>query len=107
MAHEVTLTAAAAADLDGIKVFERRRIVDEIEAQLADAPGAESKRKKVLKGVSAAAFEFDPPLWELRVGEFRVFYDVDDGAKRVIIRSVRRKRPDQTTEDVLNETGNP
>jgi hypothetical protein len=32
---------------------------------------------------------------------YRVFYDVDDAAGRVIVRAVRRKPPHKTTEEIL------
>jgi hypothetical protein len=41
----------------------------------------------------------DLPLWELRVGDFRVLYHVVEDV--VFIRAVRAKRPHQTTEQVL------
>ncbi len=41
------------------------------------------------------------PVWELRVGEHRVFYDVDDPAKIVKVRAIRHKPPHTTTEEIL------
>ena len=29
------------------------------------------------------------PVWELRVGEYRVFYDVDEAESAVIIRAIK------------------
>jgi len=46
-------------------------------------------------------FEHVPPLWELRVGEYRVFYDVDEQANKVFVRAVRKKTPKQTTAEVI------
>lgn len=40
-------------------------------------------------------------MWELRIGKYRVFYDVNEEEQRVIVRAIREKRPHQTTEDVL------
>ncbi len=42
-----------------------------------------------------------PPIWQLRVGDYRVFYDVDETENRVFIRAVRRKPPHRTTEEIL------
>jgi mRNA-degrading endonuclease RelE of RelBE toxin-antitoxin system len=39
-------------------------------------------------------------FWQLRVGDFRVFYDVDVEQKAVIVRAVRRKGT-RTTEEIL------
>lgn len=41
------------------------------------------------------------PVWELRVGGFRVFCDVNEAERRVVIRAVREKPPHRTTEEVL------
>jgi mRNA-degrading endonuclease RelE of RelBE toxin-antitoxin system len=41
-----------------------------------------------------------PLVWELRVGDVRVFYDVDAEAQEVNVRAVRRKGQGQTTEDI-------
>jgi hypothetical protein len=42
-----------------------------------------------------------PPVWEIRVGDFRVYYDVDDEV--VNIRAIRTKPPHQTTEQVRRQ----
>ena len=40
-------------------------------------------------------------FWELRIGEYRVFYDVDDEAEQVIVQAIRHKPPHKTTKDIL------
>jgi hypothetical protein len=40
-------------------------------------------------------------IWELRIGEYRVFYDVSDAESVVYVRAVRRKPPGTKTEDIL------
>ena len=40
-------------------------------------------------------------IWELRVGGYRVFYDVDEDQKEVYVRAVREKPPDKRTEEIL------
>jgi mRNA-degrading endonuclease RelE of RelBE toxin-antitoxin system len=47
------------------------------------------------------ATTFEEPVWELRVGKFRVFYDVDEDATTVTVRAIREKPPHKTTEDIL------
>ena len=42
-----------------------------------------------------------PPVWELRVGDFRVFYDLDKNDRYVFVRAVREKPPHRTTEEIL------
>jgi mRNA-degrading endonuclease RelE of RelBE toxin-antitoxin system len=46
-------------------------------------------------------FEAIPPIWELRIGDRRVFYDVDEEGRTVYVRAVRRKAPHATTEQIL------
>ena len=41
------------------------------------------------------------PIWELRVGEYRVFYDVSPTESVVDVRAVRRKRRGTKTEEIL------
>jgi mRNA-degrading endonuclease RelE of RelBE toxin-antitoxin system len=102
MAFEIEITAIAEEHLASIRAFDRRRIARAIDVKLPDEPTKETKSRKPLPNVSAD-FDFDPPLWELRVGEFRVFYDVDLDQSMIRVRAVRRKRASQTTEDVLHE----
>ncbi len=45
-------------------------------------------------------WEHVQPVWQLRVGDFRVFYDVDGLELVVNIRAIRRKER-MRTEDVL------
>jgi mRNA-degrading endonuclease RelE of RelBE toxin-antitoxin system len=41
------------------------------------------------------------PVRELRIGDWRVFYDVDEQDSLVVVRAIRRKSPGKTTEDIL------
>ncbi len=43
----------------------------------------------------------EAPIWELRVGDYRVFYDVADEERVVYIRAVRKKPAGRTTEEIL------
>jgi mRNA-degrading endonuclease RelE of RelBE toxin-antitoxin system len=99
MAHEIRLSGNAAEELRNLAVFERRRIVDEINSQLGHEPTVATRNRKCLLGLTPG-FEHRPPVWELRVGDIRVFYDVDDETLEVHIRAVRRKGQGQTTEEI-------
>ena len=44
---------------------------------------------------------FPPTVWELRIGEFRVFYDVNEETALVTVRAIRQKPPHKTTEEIL------
>jgi mRNA-degrading endonuclease RelE of RelBE toxin-antitoxin system len=89
-----------ADDLAALRAFDRKEILDHIEGQLTHQPTQETRHKKVLVGL-VPPWEHEEPVWELRVGEFRIFYDVDVGAARVIVRAVRHKPPHKTTEEIL------
>ncbi len=82
-----------------MRVYDHRIVLSAIEEQLSHQPGVRTRRRKELLNLTPS-FEHVPPVWELRVGEFRVFYDVDEPARRVHVRAVRRKRPQQRTEDI-------
>ena len=100
MAFTVEIMPSALKELQAIKVFYRREITQAIDEQLHHQATTPTRHRKILQ-VTDASFAFDPPLWELRIGDSRVFFDVDDAAKVVTVRPVRRNAPDQTTEDVL------
>ena len=56
--------------------------------------------KKIVVGLKPP-WEHEEPVWELRVGPFRVFYDVNEAEQSVVIRAVREKTPHRTTEEIL------
>jgi mRNA-degrading endonuclease RelE of RelBE toxin-antitoxin system len=87
-------------DLADLRAFDRQKILDEVEEQLSQQPTQETKRKKVVRGLKPP-WEHAEPIWQLRIGEFRVFYDVDEAASQVTVRAIRHKPPHETTEDVL------
>src|SRR3954447_9920619 len=101
MAFEVELTKTAVKELKALRPFEQRRIVGEIESQLPSQPTTPTRNRKELLGLTPG-FEHRPPVWELRIGDYRVFYDIDLEAQKVYVRAVRHKGPEQTTEDVVS-----
>ena len=91
---------SVADDMTAIRAFERRQLLDQIERQLSHEPTRETRNRKVLRGLMPP-WEHVTPVWELRVKEYRVFYDVDERAGQVVVRAVRRKLPHKTTEEIL------
>jgi len=87
-------------ELDELRAFDHRRVVDEIEAALTHEPANPTRHRKRLAGVVPPWSQVGP-VWELRVDEYRVFYDVDDDARQVVVRAVRRKPPGKTTKEIL------
>ena len=100
MSFAIQIVPSALEELKVIRAFERRRIVQAIDAQLADQPMVETKNRKQL-GVVPTSFESEPPIWELRVGSYRIFYDVDQDESTVYVRAIREKTPRETTEEIL------
>ena len=41
------------------------------------------------------------PVWQLSVGDFRVFYDIVEDDRLVIVRAVRSKPAHRTTDEIL------
>ena len=85
--------------MEALRVYDQRRIIAALEKQLSHQPTMPTRHRKCLKDLMPT-FEHVPPVWELRVGNFRVFYDVDDEAALVHVRAIRRKLPRQTTEEI-------
>jgi mRNA-degrading endonuclease RelE of RelBE toxin-antitoxin system len=100
MDFAIELSKSAAGELAELRAFDRRRVVEEIETQLAHEPDKPTRNRKCLPG-AAAGFDHVPPLWELRVGDFRVFYDVAMDPAAVFIRAIRLKTPELRTEDII------
>lgn len=96
----VEFSEGAVEDLEGVRPFERRRILEAIEKKLTDLPTSESRNRKLLRGL-VVPFDAVPPIWELRVGDLRVFYDVDEEEHQVYVRAIRRKPPHRRTEEIL------
>lgn len=90
---------AAEQDLRAFRVYEARRILDEIDAQLTKEPSSRSRRRKLLDGL-VPPWDSVRPVWQLRVGDFRVFYDVEEERHEVVVRAIRRKGA-KTTKEVL------
>lgn len=71
-----------------------------MERGLRDSPDEPARKRKILVNL-VTDFGYAPPLWQLRVGDFRVFYDLDEASRSVRVRAVRRKPPHATTEEIV------
>jgi mRNA-degrading endonuclease RelE of RelBE toxin-antitoxin system len=81
----IEFRAAAIDDLAMLRKFDQQQIIHIIEAQLPTQATEESRNRKRLRPNQLAE-------WELRIGDFRVFYDVDSEAAAVIILAIGEKR---------------
>ncbi|MBI2882365.1 MAG: type II toxin-antitoxin system mRNA interferase toxin, RelE/StbE family [Candidatus Methylomirabilis oxyfera] len=87
-AYKIVLKRSATADLDAVRKYDATQIADAMEKHLQHDPTKESKsRIKRLRGISN-------PDYRLRVGDYRVFYVVDEDARRVDV--LRIMHEDQT-----------
>ena len=91
--YAIEVTDLAIEELSNIRAFERRPILEAIRQQLTYEPTVITRNRKLLESL-IPNFESVPPIWELRVGEYRIFYDVDEAEKIVYIRAIRRKTPE-------------
>lgn len=96
----VRFAGGVAQDLKKIPVFYKNHILDAIQKQLVNTPDLETRNRKVLVKL-VPPWEGIEPVWELRVGEYRVFYDVSRDDETVYVRAVRRKPSGKKTEDIL------
>ena len=78
MAFEVRLSDEAQQDLRGLRVYDRAAILELADRLLANDPLTESRAR--IKRLRQPA----PAQFRLRVGDFRVFYDVSESVVKVI-----------------------
>jgi mRNA-degrading endonuclease RelE of RelBE toxin-antitoxin system len=97
---QIQIAKSAIEDLKMLRAFDRQRVIEQMETQLTHDPAKPTRNRKCLTG-AVPGFEHVPPLWELRVGEVRVFYDVAPQESTVYVRAVRRKTQKQRTEDII------
>jgi mRNA-degrading endonuclease RelE of RelBE toxin-antitoxin system len=98
--YEIRYAENIADDFKRLRPAQRKLILDRIEVQLTHQPTRQTRSRKILVGL-VPPWEHVEPVWELRIGEFRVFYDVDEAAVVVTIRAIRLKPPHKTTEEIL------
>ncbi len=87
-------------DLANLRAYEREQVLDALEKQLQHEPTRQTRNRKILVGL-VSPWEHVDPVWELRIGEYRVFYDVDEQTSTVTVRAIRYKPPHKTTEEIL------
>ena len=83
--HEVALTASAKESLKELRKYDRQRIVDAIETHLRVEPTNQARHRKRLRPNQLAE-------WELRVDDYRVFYDVVEVDRLVKVVAIGYKK---------------
>jgi mRNA-degrading endonuclease RelE of RelBE toxin-antitoxin system len=71
VAYEIILSPEVLDHLAGFTARQRRIILDEIEVQLTNEPTRVTQQRRPMRPNPLAS-------WELRVGQFRVYYQVED-----------------------------
>jgi mRNA-degrading endonuclease RelE of RelBE toxin-antitoxin system len=87
MFYKIKFKTEALIDLEEVGAYQRAIIVDAIEKNLHYEPTTLSRNRKIM-GRTGRALDVGA-TWELRVGKFRVYYDVGPGAV-VVIRVVEK-----------------
>ena len=84
MSYRIEFSIRARENLLQFRKRDQQIVVDAIEVQLVHQPTEPTRHRKLLEENLLAP-------WELRVGEFRVFYDADEASEKVIVAAVGRK----------------
>jgi mRNA-degrading endonuclease RelE of RelBE toxin-antitoxin system len=96
MAFNIHLDPQAREDLKPMRGFERAAILDTIERVLTQSPTITSRtRIKRLRKIES-------PEYRLRVGEFRVFYDVEE-QEVYVLRILAKSEADQFLKEMGHE----
>ncbi len=74
MVYGIRYTATALEHLRGLSARDRTTLVDAVDDQLRHQPDVPTRRRKRMRPNPVAP-------WELRVGDYRVFYDLEPGAE--------------------------
>ena len=98
--YEITYSEGVVDDLGRLRAGQRAEILDRVEVQLRYEPARQTRNRKILVGL-VPPWDHVDPVWELRTGEYRVFYDVDEVESAVIIRAIRHKPPRKRTGEIL------
>jgi mRNA interferase RelE/StbE len=79
MAFEILLTADAERELDALRSYDRTIMVEAMQTHLKNEPTKVSRAR--IKKLDQPAIS----QYRLRVGDYRVYYDVEESEKHVIV----------------------
>lgn len=80
----IAFTPSTLDDVQWFRKHDRKIVLDKIEEQLGNQPNVITRNRKKLRPNQVAT-------WELRIGKFRVFYDVDIDRDAVEVKMVGYK----------------
>jgi len=85
MRYQILMSPEAIDHLGEFSARDQSLILDQIDTHLLYQPDVETRRRKRMRPNPLAP-------WELRIEQFRVFYDIDEDSVEVRILAVGRKR---------------
>ena len=88
MPYRIRVVPSAAEDFLALRAYDRARLRGAIAGQLRHEPTVPTRHRKKLQANPIAT-------WELRVGDWRVLYDVRDDLSEVQIMAIGRKIHDK------------
>jgi mRNA interferase RelE/StbE len=77
--YEVLIVASANKELGGMQKVLRQRIIEKLEEIGKDPRGTDSKK-------------LDEATYRVRVGDYRIIYNVNDKERKVVITRIRHRR---------------
>ncbi len=80
--YSIEYTEEALTDLEYFRKSERQLILDQVDGQLTYEPNVETNNRKRLRPNQVAE-------WELRIGKYRVFYDVTTQVNTEVVKIVK------------------
>lgn len=98
--YAIRLAVDVISDLKKLSAYHRNLVLEAIETRLSYEPASPTRNRKLLVNL-IPPWDAVPPIWELRVGEYRVFYDVSEEEKIVYVRAIRKKPRGRRTEEIL------
>lgn len=81
MSYEIQFSRDAERQIRLLDARDRTALYDEIEQHLSNEPESQTLKRKLLRPNPLAR-------WELRVGDYRVFYEVETDRQAVVILAV-------------------
>ena len=98
--YDIRFGEDAREDLRRLPAHVQRRIVAAMRAELKHHPASSQPPRKLLEPDPDSGIVTPAPVWQLRVGDYRVFYDVDEVRRVVMAQRIARKGR-RTTGEVL------
>lgn len=81
MAYRIEYSPETENHLRALTARQQRIVLDAVDAQLVHEPALETKNRKLMRPNPLA-------LWELRIGNLRVYYDIDLPNLEVFVRAI-------------------